>query len=479
VHFESAQSRRDFLLRAGGGFGALALAALLERTGTAHGAAAASPLGPKLPHFPARAKSVIWIFANGGPSQVDTWDYKPELVKHDGQPLEGFDAKTGFFPDAVGPLMKSPFAFAQHGQSGTWVSDLFPKLSAHVDKMAFIHSCWTQSNNHSPALFMMNTGVTRMGYPCVGSWVTYGLGAMADSLPAFVVMSDPLNRGLPKGNALNWGAGFLPSVYQGTWLKPQGEPIDNLKRLASLTDERQRAQLDLLARLNRAELAESAAESELTARIQSFELAYRMQTAAPEAFDVASEPEHIKQLYGLDQKPCAQFAAQCLTARRMVERGVRFVQIYSGGMDNQMSWDCHADLEGNHRGFAQETDQPVAGLLADLEQRGLLKDTLVIWGGEFGRLPISQKGGKPGRDHNPHAFTVWLAGGGVKGGSHYGETDDIGHKAVVDKVGVRDFHATILALLGLDHEKLTFKFQGLDQRLTTVEEARVVKEIFA
>jgi hypothetical protein len=472
-------TRRDWLQRAGGGFGAVALAALLERTGTAHGAATVNPLGPKLPHFPARAKSVIWIFANGGPSQVDTWDYKPELVKRDGQPLAGFDAKTGFFPDAVGPLMKSPFAFAQHGQSGTWVSDLFPKLSAHADKMAFIHSCWTQSNNHSPALFMMNTGVTRMGYPCVGSWVTYGLGAMADSLPAFVVMSDPLNRGLPKGNALNWGAGFLPSVYQGTWLKPQGEPIDNLKRLASLTDERQRAQLDLLARLNRAQLAESAAESELTARIESFELAYRMQTAAPEAFDLASEPEHIKQLYGLDQKPCAQFAAQCLTARRMVERGVRFVQIYSGGMDNQMSWDCHADLEGNHRGFAQETDQPVAGLLADLEQRGLLKDTLVIWGGEFGRLPISQKGGKPGRDHNPHAFTVWLAGGGVKGGCHYGETDDIGHKAVVDKVGVRDFHATLLALLGLDHEKLTFKFQGLDQRLTTVEEARVVKEIFA
>ena len=468
-------TRRQWLQRAGGGFGGLALAAMLERAN----AATSNPLGPKPSHFPARAKSVIWIFTNGGPSQVDTWDYKPELAKRDGQPLAGFDAKTGFFPDAVGPLMKSPFAFTQQGQSGTWTSSLFPKLAEHVDKMAFIHSCWTQSNNHSPALFMMNTGVTRMGYPCVGSWVTYGLGAMADSLPAFVVMSDPLNRGLPKGSALNWGAGFLPSIYQGTWLKPQGEPIDNLKRLASLTDERQRAQLDLLARLNRAQLAESAAENELAARIESFELAYRMQTAAPEAFDIRSEPEHVKKLYGLDQKPCEHFATQCLTARRMVERGVRFVQIYSGGMDNQMSWDCHADLEGNHGGFARETDQPVAGLLADLEQRGLLKDTLVIWGGEFGRLPISQKGGKPGRDHNPHAFTVWLAGGGVKGGTHYGETDDIGHKAVVDKVGVRDFHATLLALLGLDHEKLTFKFQGLDQRLTSVEQARVVREIFA
>jgi len=326
---------------------------------------------------------------------------------------------------------------------------------------------------------MINTGETRMGFPCVGSWVTYGLGSVSDSLPAFVVMSDPKNRGLPKGTALNWGAGFLPSVYQGTWLRPQGEPIDNLKRLSNLTDERQRAQLDLLAKLNRASLGGSAVESELSARIESFELAYRMQTAAPEAFDVSKEPEHVKKLYGLDQPHCAHVASQCMMARRMVERGVRFVQIYSGGMDNQQSWDCHADLVGNHTGFASETDQPVAALLADLEQRGLLNDTLVVWGGEFGRLPVSQKGGKPGRDHNPHAFTVWLAGGGVKGGFHYGETDEIGHKAVVNRVGVHDLHATLLHALGLDHEKLTFKFQGLDQRLTGVEKSRVVQEIFA
>ncbi len=464
------------LARAGGGFGLLALAALMERTGLA---SPSNPLAPRVSHFPPKAKSVIWIFANGGPSQVDTWDYKPELIARDGKSLDGFDAKTGFFPDAVGPLMKSPFNWAQHGQSGTWGSDLFPHLSKHVDKMAFIHSCWTQSNNHSPALFMMNTGQTRMGFPSVGSWVTYGLGSVADSLPSFVVMSDPLNRGLPKGNANNWGAGFLPSVFQGTWLRPSGEPMENLKRASMLTDERQRAQLDLLAKLNRRSLAHSAAESELTARIESFELAYRMQTAAPEAFDVAREPEHIKSLYGLDQKKCAPFAAQCLMARRMIERGVRFVQIYSGGMENQQSWDCHMDLIGNHRGFAQEADQPIAGLLADLEQRGLLNDTLVIWAGEFGRLPISQKGAKPGRDHNPHAFTVWLAGGGVKGGFHYGETDEIGHKAVVNKVHVHDFHATILHALGLDHEKLIFPFQGLDQRLTGVEKSRVVREIFA
>lgn len=410
---------------------------------------------------------------------MDTWDYKPELQKRDGQPLPGFDAKTGFFPDAVGPLMKSPFDWAQHGQSGSWGSSLFPHLCKQIDKMAFMHSCWTQSNNHSPALFMMNTGATRMGYPCVGSWVTYGLGSESDSLPSFIVMSDPQNRGLPKGTALNWGAGFLPSVYQGTWLRPQGEPIDNLLRAKSLTDKQQRAQLDLLASLNRQSLENNPLESELAARIESFELAYRMQTAAPEAFAVKDEPEHIKKLYGMDQKHCAHIATQCLMARRMVERGVRFVQIYSGGMENQQSWDCHSDLVGNHSGFAAETDQPIAALLADLEQRGLLDSTLVIWAGEFGRLPISQKGGKPGRDHNPHAFTAWLAGGGIKGGTHYGETDEIGHKAAVDRVSVHDFHATLLDAIGINHEELTFKFQGLNQRLTGVEDSRVVREIFA
>ena len=472
----SLMNRRALLQRAGGGFGMLALASLLDRT--ALQASTLNPLAPRRPMLSAKAKSVIWIFTNGGPSHVDTWDYKPELQKRDGQELAGFDPKTGFFPGSVGPLMASPFQWKQHGQSGTWASDLFPHLSRHVDKMSFIHSCWTQSNNHSPALFMMNTGVTRMGNPSVGSWATYGLGTESDSLPSFVVMSDPLNRGLPKGNALNWGAGFLPSAYQGTWLKPHGEPIANLSPPPTLTPQRQRAQLDLLAKLNQPTLRDSPITSELTARIQSFELAYRMQSTAPEAFAVTSEPEHIKKLYGLD-KPCAPFATQCLTARRMVERGVRFVQLYSGGMDNQQSWDCHADLIGNHRGFAGESDQPVAALLADLEQRGLLDSTLVIWGGEFGRLPISQKGGKPGRDHNPHAFTIWMAGGGMKGGYHYGETDELGHKATVNKVSVHDLHATILAALGLDHERLTFPFQGLDQRLTGVEDSRIVREVFA
>lgn len=476
----SMLNRRELLQRAGGGMGMLALASLLQRTGLhASGPASLNPLAPKRPVLQGKAKSVIWIFTNGGPSQVDTWDYKPELQKRDGKELAGFDAKTGFFPASVGPLMKSPFEWKQHGQSGSWVSDLFPHLSRQVDKMSFIHSCWTKSNNHSPALFMMNTGETRMGYPCVGSWVTYGLGSESDSLPAFMVMSDPLNRGLPKGNASNWGAGFLPGVYQGTWLKPKGEPMENLMPPASLTPQRQRAQLDLLAKLNRPMLLNSPIESELAARIESFELAYRMQTSAPEAFDVNKEPDAIKKLYGLNQKHCSHFASQCVMARRMVERGVRFVQIYSGGMENQQSWDCHADLIGNHRGFAAESDQPVAGLLADLEQRGLLESTLVIWGGEFGRLPVSQKGGKPGRDHNPHAFTIWMAGGGMKQGFHYGESDELGHKAVVNKVSVHDLHATILAAIGIDHEHLIYKFQGLDHRLTGVEASRVVSELFA
>ncbi len=475
-------SRRDLFRRAGHGAGLLALAGLLDEQRLliprAMAAPSADPLAPRPPQLKTRAKSVIWLFMNGGPSQVDTWDYKPELARRHGQELPGFDKKTGFFTDSVGPLMKSPFAWAQHGQSGTWASDLFPHLSRHVDKMAFLHSCHTESNNHSPALFMINTGSTRMGFPCVGSWMTYGLGSESRDLPSFVVMSDPLDRGLPKGQASNWGAGFLPSVYQGTWLRPKGDPIDNLNRAAGMNAEAQRAQLDLLRSLNQQHLAQAGSQGELGARIESFELAYRMQSAAPEAFGIEREPEHLKHLYGLDQPHCRHFAAQCLTARRMVERGVRFVQIYSGGMENQRSWDGHEDIVGNHRGFARETDQPIAGLLADLEQRGLLDETLVIWGGEFGRLPVSQKGGNPGRDHNPHAFTYWLAGGGVRGGVHHGATDAFGHKAEVDKVSVNDLHATILHLMGLDHERLTFFNNGRNFRLTDVA-GEVVRSVIA
>jgi hypothetical protein len=344
--------------------------------------------------------------------------------------------------------------------------------------MAFIHSAFTESNNHSPALFMMNSGMPRMGFPCVGSWVTYGLGSESRSLPGFVVMSDPRGRGLPKGHAANWGAAFLPGVYQGTHLRPKGPPIDNLDRPDELTDDRQRAQLALMKQGNLLHRERFAAEAELSARIESYELAYRMQSAAPEAIDIESEPEHVKALYGINDPRCDHVARQCLTARRLIERGVRFVQIYSGGMENQLSWDGHADIKGNHEQFAGETDRPVAGLLADLAQRGLLEDTLVIWGGEFGRLPIAQTGKQPGRDHNPHGFTLWLAGGGVKGGVSHGATDEVGYTAAVDRVHINDLHATVLHLLGIDHTRLTYTYNGRRFRLTDVA-GKVIEPILA
>jgi hypothetical protein len=479
--------RRHFLKRSGLGFGWLALAGLLEREGLlAQAMASVDALAPHPPHFAPRAKSIIWLFMNGGPSQIDTWDYKPELEKRDGVDLKGFDSSTGFFTEEVGPLMKSPFRFERHGESGTWVSEIFPHLSRHVDQMAFVHSCFTATNNHSPALFEMNTGMSRMGFPCLGSWVTYGLGSESRNLPAFVVMADTLGRGLPKGHAQNWGSGFLPGAFQGTALAAGPTPIENLRRAASMTDAEQRRELDLLARLNHRHLEASGGAGEdtreLAARIESFELAYRMQTTAPEVLDVEREPESARRHYGMNDPRCAHFAKQCLLARRLVENGVRFVQIYSGGMENERSWDGHIDIAGNHRQFALETDRPIAALLEDLAQRGLLETTLVVWGGEFGRLPLVQRPkGNPtqaGRDHNPHAFTVWMAGGGVRGGFHYGETDEIGHKAVVDRVSVNDLHATLLHLLGLDHERLTYRFNGRDFRLTDVA-GRVVREILA
>ena len=475
---EDIWTRRELLGKAGGGIGALALASILHQQGYGAIELGENPLEARKPHFEGKAKHVIWLFINGGPSHVDTWDYKPELTKRDGQKLEGFDATTGFFENAVGPLMKSPFEFRQHGQSGAWASSLFPNLSRHVDKMAFVKSFHTQSNNHSPALFMANTGVTRMGHPCVGSWVSYGLGTENENLPAFMVMSDPKGRGLPKGHAANWGNGFLPGSFQGTWINTKGDPIPNLRRVAGLSEQQQRAQLRFLNEMNEDHRNRVDAESRLTARIKSFELAYRMQQEAPECVDVDSEPEHIRKLYGLDNGKCSHFARQCLMARRMIERGVRYVQIYSGGMENQRSWDGHNDIAGNHAGFAGETDQPIAGLLQDLEESGLLEETLVIWGGEFGRLPVAQKSNKPGRDHNPHAGCYWFAGAGVKGGTSYGETDEIGHRAAVDKVEIHDLHATILHLLGLDHKKLTFKHNGRRFRLTDVA-GRVIEKIIA
>jgi hypothetical protein len=481
-------SRREFLRRAGAGFGACALAGLLDQQGMLIPSAAADPddrslhpLAPRTGHFQGTAQSVIWLFINGGPSHVDTWDYKPELERRDGQDLPGFDHNTGFFTDQVGPLMKSPFRFRQHGKSGTWVSEIFPNIAGHVDDIAFIHSCYTETNNHSPALFQINSGLPRMGFPSVGAWVTYGLGTANQNLPGFVVMYDTLGRGLPKGYAQNWGAGFLPGIYQGTALNPRGAPIDNLYRRSDMNDRQQRRQLDLLRRLNQEHQQQHDGEAELAARVESFELAYRMQMAAPEALEFANESEETKRLYGIDEPSCGHFARQCLMARRLVERGVRFVQIYSGGEENERSWDGHTNIAANHRQFAGETDRPIAGLLTDLKRRGLLASTLVIWGGEFGRLPVVQRsrnGSQTGRDHNPHAFTTWFAGGGVKGGVHYGQTDAIGHKALVDRVAVHDLHATMLHLLGIDHRRLTYRYNGRNFRLTDVY-GNVVRDILA
>jgi hypothetical protein len=462
------QSRRELLRFAGGGFGMLALGAMLGREAMAE--TSANPMAARPPHFAPRAKSVIWLFMNGGPSHIDTFDYKPALEAANGKTLDGFDHANAFFDDAVGPLMKSPFAFKRHGQSGAWASSLFPHLARHVDKMAFIKSYRTNSNNHSPALFTANSGVRIMGRPSVGSWITYGLGTQNQNLPAFVVMSDPLERGMPKGHAANWGSGFLPAAYQGTWIDSKGEPIPNLTRLPDMSGAQQRSQLDFIHALNDDYRRRHPDEAAFEARVESFELAYRMQSEAPECFDIAREPRHIHKLYGLDDRACAHFGRQCLLARRMVERGVRFVQLYSGGTANARCWDGHSDIVENHGQFARETDKPIAGLLADLDQRGLLKDTLVIWGGEFGRLPVSQLAdGKPtGRDHNPNAGVFWLAGGGIKGGVSYGETDEIGYKSVVDPVDIHDIHATLLHLLGLDHKRLTYMHSGRRFRLTDV-----------
>ncbi|MGE0607569.1 MAG: DUF1501 domain-containing protein [Pirellulales bacterium] len=455
-------SRRRFLKDAGLGFGSLALASML------HQESGANPLALKTPDFPAKVKSVIWLFMTGAPSQVDTWDYKPELQQRDGQELAGADIKTGFFTTS-GKCLKSPFEWKQHGESGSWVSDLFPHLSKHVDKMAFIHSMHLQANNHAPASMELMCGANRPGLPSMGAWMTYGLGAMNQDLPAFVVLHDRK----PRGDDQIWSAGFLPKTYQALTLDARRqEAIDNLARDARRSDAQQRAQLELLRQLNQAHADSRPTQTDLSARINAYELAFRMQMAAPEALDIASESQATHKLYGMENPECATFSRQCLIARRLVERGVRFVQIFAGkgvggdGSVDDVPWDCHSDLQINHRSCGLHTDQPAAALLSDLQSRGLLESTLVIWGGEFGRTSDSQ--GAKGRDHNPNGFTIWMAGAGVKGGYHHGKTDDFGYKAVENKVHVNDLHATLLHLMGLEHTKLTYRFNGRDFRLTDV-----------
>ncbi|MCE9568075.1 MAG: DUF1501 domain-containing protein [Planctomycetes bacterium] len=474
-------SRRQFLRTAGLGAGSLALTQLLHSEGLLAGQAppaVVDPLAPKKPHFAPKAKAVIWLFMTGSPSQVDTFDYKPELQKRNGQTLAGADPKTGFFTTS-GKCLKSPFQWKQHGKSGSWVSDVFEKTAAYVDDMAFIHSCYTRANNHAPGAYEISCGVTRPGLPCMGSWVTYGLGSEARNLPAFVVMHETK----PRGEDSIWSAGFLPKNFQALAMDGRTpKPIAHLDRAAGVSDPQQRAALDLLREMNQNHRTAHPLESELAARVESFELAYRMQTAAPEAFDLARETDRVRNLYGVGDKDADVFGRQCLTARRLVERGVRFVQIFAGrgvggdGSVGDVPWDGHNNIETNHRSCGRACDRPIAALLGDLKARGLLEDTLVVWSGEFGRTSDSQD--SLGRDHNPNAFTVWMAGGGVKGGTHYGATDEFGYKAVENRTSVHDLHATILHLLGINHEKLTYRFNARDYRLTDVS-GTVIREILA
>ena len=471
LHFRPALSRREFLTRAGAGFGSLALTFLLaqeaEAEARATGKRPSSPLTPRPPMFPARAKSVIFLFMYGGPSHVDTFDPKPGLIKYHGKKLTADilkdvgEIKT-FGGDGGAPLMQSPFAFRKYGKSGIEVSEIFPHVATCVDDICFLRSIYGDSNNHAPALFEMNTGSIMQGHPSVGSWVTYGLGSENQDLPAFVVMTD--HRGGPIGGAPNWSSGFMPATYQGTVFRANGTPILDLNPGSGVTPAEQRASLDLLGKLNEEHLRAHPGDSELEARIAAYELAYRMQAHAPEIVDISKESAETKALYGLDNTQTEEFGRKCLLARRLVERGVRFVQLYSGGGHSDDTWDAHGDIVYNHRLHAGETDKPIAGLLTDLKRRGLLDSTLVVWGGEFGRMPISQ-GGK-GRDHNPGVQTVWMAGGGVKGGTVIGSSDEVGYKAGENPYHIRDLHATVLHALGLNDIALTYLYNGRYQRLT-------------
>ena len=458
-HIPAARSRRSVLRDAAHGFGALALQSLLVKDGVAK--PRINPLAAKTPHFAAKAKSVIFLFMVGAPSQMDTFDPKPLLKKFEGQQLpESFGKIQSQFTDGSTPILSSPWEFKEYGQCGAPVSSLYPHLAKCVDDICFVRSFYTESVVHAPAMYQVQSGRILMGYPSMGSWVTYGLGSESENLPAYVVMPQP--EGTPEGGTPMWGAGFLPAVYQGTLLRPGSTPILHLKPPPGVTPERQRRTLDLLQAMNEMDTEEG--DTEMGARISSYELAFRMQAHAPEAVDISKEPEHIRRMYGLDQKQTAEFGSRCLLARRLVERGVRFVQLFSGGGPVSIQWDAHKDLKGNHEKMCGLTDQPIAALLTDLKQRGLLDSTLVIWGSEFGRLPMSQSGN--GRDHNPHGFTMWFAGGGAKGGRTVGQTDDFGLYGVGDRFHMRDFHATMLHMLGLDQHKLWYLHNGRHEKLT-------------
>lgn len=469
------RTRREFIWQTGAGFTGVALAGMLDESFyKAHAADPINPLAPKKPHHDSKAKSVIFLYMYGGPSHIDTFDYKPNMVGMDGKTITVKTFGRGGHKNQ-GRVVEPRWKFKQYGQSGKWVSSLFPNLARHVDDMAFIHSMTADSPIHGSAMLQMNSGKLLSGSPCMGSWVNYGLGTQNSNLPGFVVMLDP--RGGPISGAKNWASGYMPAQFEGTLFRSQGSPILDLARRSDMSDDQQRRLLDTLKEYNDDHSSRNSAYSALNARVASYELAYRMQSSAPEATDITRESEKTLKLYGMDNPKTAVFGRQCLMARRLAERGVRFIQLYSGGAHNDDNWDAHGDLEFNHNMHAGETDLPIAGLLTDLRQRGMLDSTLVIWGGEFGRQPTAEYAKGSGRDHNAYGFTMWMAGGGIKGGTCVGTTDELGSKAVEKPFHVRHLHATVLDRLGLDPERLTYFYGGLDQKLIGVEGAEPIREI--
>ena len=475
-------SRREFLWETGAGFTGLALLDLLSRDGFFEQLRAEDVqkvqglLAPRKPHFEPGATRCVFLFMNGGPSQVDTFDPKPMLEKHHDTKYDG-GIEVGSNGRPIGYLMKSPFPFQQHGESGLPISSLYPHLARHADDLCVIRSMHTDTAAHASGCIQMNRGKVGIGSPSLGSWVNYGLGTENQQLPGFVVMIDP--RGGPIGSASNWSSGYLPAAYQGTHFRSGQSPVLNLSNPDGVSLQGQRSSLDLIKSLNQEHFALRQNESELEARIESYELAFRMQAAARNVVDLSRESKKTHERYGLDNPRTEDFGRKCLITKRLLERGVRYIQLYSGGGHIEDTWDGHTDCISNHKLHAEETDRPMAALMQDMKDLGLWDETLFVWGGEFGRTPTSEGVGKPGRDHDWHGFTMWLAGGGVKGGQAIGATDELGFAAVDQPVHVRDLHATILHLMGLDHEELSYFYQGLDQRLTGPAEAHVVQEVLA
>ena len=474
-------SRREAVWQMGCGFAGLALVDLLSESNFFDGVAHADDLEtlqPQSPtrHFDSKIKSVIFLMMNGAPSQVDTFDYKPMLRKYSGKELPADKNFINSGGRKIGYLTPEFRKFRRGGDSGLLISDYFPNVRQHADKLAVINSCHTDSHAHGSALVAMNTGSVFIGRPSLGSWSVYGLGSENENLPGYVVIMD--KRGGPISGQPNYSAGFMPAQYQGTLFRPTGDPVLDLSGPEHMTAKTQLQQLEFLKKINRAHAKSRQNDDQLLARIKSYELAYRMQSEAPEAVSFADETQETLDLYGVGKEPTDEYGRNCLIGRRLVERGVRFVQLYSGGGHLEDTWDAHAGIESNHGKHAAEVDQPIAGLLTDLERRGLLDETLVVWGGEFGRMPFSEGKNQPGRNHNPYGFTMWFAGGGVKGGINYGATDELGFAAVDNKAHVHDIHATILHLLGLHHERLSYFYQGRKETLTDVH-GQVLRGVLA